>query len=94
MTIGGIDIATLKEQGIDVDLVNWRGVVAPPGLSDEDRNGLLEVVDKMAASDGWQSTLKQRAWMDTYLSGQDFADFLSQDQERVAAVLKDIGLVQ
>ena len=30
----GIEAPTLKEQGIDVELFNWRGVFAPPGVND------------------------------------------------------------
>ncbi len=29
------DTPTLQESGIDVELTNWRGVVAPPGITDE-----------------------------------------------------------
>jgi tripartite-type tricarboxylate transporter receptor subunit TctC len=32
--------------------------------------------------------------MDLYLAGDDFATFLKQENERVAATLKQIGLVK
>ena len=35
--LAGIDIPTLKEQGVDVDLANWRAIVAPPGLDERRR---------------------------------------------------------
>ena len=38
----GIDIPTLKEQGIDVELANWRAIVAPPGLDDAQKKALLD----------------------------------------------------
>lgn len=37
--VEGIDAPTLREQGLDVELLNWRGVFAPPAISDEDRAG-------------------------------------------------------
>src|SRR5918996_1936290 len=36
----GGGIPTPKEQGVDVQLTNWRGVVAPPGISDADKQAL------------------------------------------------------
>ena len=92
--VPGIDIPTLKEQGIDIELANWRAVMAPPDLSAEDRQALLDAVDKTVKSDGWQAQLKARNWMDTYLAGDDFAAFLAAENERVTATLKAIGLVE
>jgi putative tricarboxylic transport membrane protein len=90
----GIDVPTLKEQGIDVELTNWRAVFAPPDISDEDKQALADAVGKMVESETWQSTLKERGWLDLYLPPDEFAQFLEQDREQVETVLKDIGLVQ
>jgi putative tricarboxylic transport membrane protein len=89
-----IDIPTLKEQGIDVELTNWRAVFAPPGISDADKQALADAVGKMVESEAWQNTLKDRAWLNLYLPPDEFAQFLQQDSQQVATVLKDIGLVQ
>jgi len=92
--LSGFDIPTLKEQGVDLDLVNWRGVVAPPALEEAEREALLGAVDAMVASEAWQNTLEKRNWMNVYLAGDEFAAFLEQEQQRVENVLRDIGLVQ
>jgi putative tricarboxylic transport membrane protein len=90
----GADIPTLKEQGVDVELTNWRAVFAPPGISDADKQALGDAVGKMVESEAWQNTLKDRAWLDLYLPPDEFAQFLEQDRQQVETVLKDIGLVQ
>jgi putative tricarboxylic transport membrane protein len=90
----GVDIPTLKEQGVDVDLTNWRAVFAPPDISDEDKQKLADAVGQMVESETWQNTLKERAWLDLYLPPDEFAEFLAQDRQQVETVLKDIGLVQ
>jgi putative tricarboxylic transport membrane protein len=90
----GVDIPTLKEQGIDVELTNWRAVFAPPGISDEDKQALGDAVGKMAESEAWQTTLADRAWLDLYLPPDEFAQFLQEDTAQVETVLKEIGLVQ
>jgi putative tricarboxylic transport membrane protein len=90
----GVDIPTLIEGGVDLDLVNWRGVVAPPELDETEREALLGAVDTMAKSETWQGILENRNWMDTYLPGDEFAAFLEEERQRVEGVLRDIGLVQ
>ena len=90
--VEGIDAPTLTEAGYDVELSNWRGVVAPPGISEEDRTRLLDLVDAVHSSDAWEEKLDSNGWDDTYLAGDEFDAFLAEEKKRVSAVLKDIGL--
>jgi putative tricarboxylic transport membrane protein len=92
--IPGIDIPTLKEGGIDLELANWRSVMAPPGLSQSQRDTLLGVIDRMVKSPEWQATLKKNDWVDLYLPGDAFTTYLKSEESRVADVLKSIGLVK
>jgi putative tricarboxylic transport membrane protein len=92
--IEGIDIATMKEQGIDVELANWRAVVAPPGISDEQKKALVATADSMHASEAWKKVLADKKWIDLYQSGDDFSKFLGEEDVRVTAVLKTLGLVK
>jgi putative tricarboxylic transport membrane protein len=88
------DIPTLKEQGVDVDLANWRAIVAAPGIDDAQKTALLQAVDTAVKSDGWKKVLTDKQWMDLYLAGDEFASFLKQENERVTGTLKQIGLVK
>ena len=66
-TDGASDAAiapTLQEQGIDVELANWRGVVAPPEISDEGRDCLIALVEQMVASEAWAQTREKYGWQD------------------------------
>ncbi len=92
--LAGVDAPTLKEAGVDLEIANWRSVVAPPGLTAEQRQALVAAVDAMAKSPAWAELLKQRGWDDAYLSGDAFAAFLKQEQARVAEVLKSVGLIK
>ena len=85
---------TFREQGIDVVITNWRSVVAAPGISDAQKKALAETVDKLVKSAAWKDILKQKGWDDAYLSGDDFAKFLKEEQARVGAVLRSVGLVK
>jgi putative tricarboxylic transport membrane protein len=90
----GIDVPTFKEQGIDLVLTNWRSVVAPPGITPQQRQALNDAIDKMVKSAAWKEILKQKGWDDAYLAGPPFEAFLKSEQARVDKVLRGVGLVK
>ncbi len=92
--MANIPVPTLKEQGLDAVITNWRSVVAAPGISADDKKKLADAVDKMVKSDAWKEVLKQKGWDDAYMSGDEFAKFLKTEQARVTEVMKTIGLVK
>jgi putative tricarboxylic transport membrane protein len=84
---------TLQAQGIDVELANWRGVVAPPDISDEGRDCLIALVEQMVASEAWAETREQYGWQDFSMSGDEFATLLDEERERVTGILTEFGLI-
>lgn len=90
----GIPVPTMKSQGFNVELANWRGIVAAPGLSSSEKGALVAAMDKLHASKEWKDTLKTRNWTDLYMSGSKFDVFLKLEATRTREVLKDIGLVK
>jgi putative tricarboxylic transport membrane protein len=90
--VEGIDAPTMKEAGIDIELYNWRGVFAPPGITDEDKAALIALVGKMAESPSWAEECKNRNWTPILQTGDDYAKFLAEDTARIEAILKDLGL--
>ncbi|MFC4425919.1 Bug family tripartite tricarboxylate transporter substrate binding protein [Deinococcus navajonensis] len=89
-----IPVQTFKEQGFNVELANWRGIVAPPGVSATEKARLVAAMDKMHASKEWQDTLKTRNWTDLYMSGSKYDIFLKTEANRAKGILKNIGLVK
>lgn len=92
--VPGVDVPTLKEQGVDVSIVNWRGVMAPPGIRDADLKALSGAVDKMAKSAAWQETLKTRGWIDLYQPAAEFKAFLDKDRAQVEGIMREAGMVK
>ena len=89
----GVDIPTLQESGIDVSLVNWRGLAAPPDLSDEQRTALMSAVTAMHESATWRETVTANSWTDFFLTGDEFASFVADENERVRTLLEQLGLL-
>lgn len=92
--VAGIDVPTIKEQGIDVELMNWRGVVAAPGITAAQKAALVAAVDKVAKSPEWAAIRKQRSWDDAYMGADEFAAFLKQENARVKDALAVAGLLK
>ncbi|MBP2314925.1 Bug family tripartite tricarboxylate transporter substrate binding protein [Azospirillum soli] len=90
----GVDIPTFKEQGVDVELVNWRAVMAPPNLKPAEKQALDEAVGTAVASDEWQQIAKERGWINLYLPSDRFAAFLKDERARIEGVLTELGLVK
>ena len=84
--LAGLDVPSLLEQGLDVQLENWRAVVAPPGLDDAQRQALTTVVERMAQSASWRATLTRLGWTDSYLAGPAFDQFLDAERVRVGRI--------
>jgi len=87
----GTGVRTLREQGVNVTLANWRGLFAPPGIDDTQRERLLAAVDAMVASPAWQRSLERHRWTDLYLSGDGFLRFLLDEEARTAAAADPRG---
>ena len=90
--IDGIDAPTLKEAGIDLVFTNWRGVVAPPGISDAQRERLIDAFKKMHDTQEWKDALKANSWADAFASGDEFGAFIKEQDKRVADTLGELGL--
>ena len=87
-----VDSPTLTESGIDLVFTNWRGLVAPPGITEADRARLIGALEEMHGSAGWAQALKQNGWTDAFITGEEFGAFLKEQDQRVVDVLSDLGL--
>ncbi len=89
----GADIPTLQESGIDIELANWRGIVAPPEISEEDQACLNQAIEAAVNSETWQNTLQSMGWTGFYLGGEEYIAFIQSEIERVNTILTDLQLI-
>jgi putative tricarboxylic transport membrane protein len=90
--VEGVDAPTLTEEGIDLVFTNWRGIVAAPGLTEEQTQQHIDLITEMHDSEGWQQALEDNGWTDAFITGDEYAEFLQSENERVATVLGELGL--
>jgi hypothetical protein len=70
---------------------NWRSVVAPPGLTRAERDRLAGAVDRMVRSTAWREALERYRWLDRYLAGDAFTQFVGAEERRVRGILRKLG---
>ncbi|HEV8424932.1 MAG TPA: tripartite tricarboxylate transporter substrate binding protein [Actinomycetes bacterium] len=90
--VEGLDVKTLKEQGVDLEFTNWRGWVAPPELQDGDKQALIELSTKLHDSQQWKDALAKNGWTDAFITGDEFGAFIKSENQRVGDVLNELGL--
>ena len=85
-------IPTLKEQGIDIVLGNWRGVFGAPGITTAQRDALIKVVEAGVKSKSWQDALAKNDWQNTWLPGDAYKAFIDTDTKRIGDILAGLKL--
>jgi putative tricarboxylic transport membrane protein len=83
---------TLKDSGIDLVFTNWRGIVAPPGITAEQKRTWVESLTEMHDSDEWKAQLEKNGWVDSFVTGDEFGTYLSEQDKAVADILAELGL--
>ena len=81
------DIPTAIEQGVDVSFAQFRGLIAPGGISDEAKAYWIEQSKKFAESDAYKEYIDSNMMSADALYGDDFADYLGSNSAKLKAVL-------
>lgn len=90
----GVDVPTLKEQGIDVELSNWRAIFGAPGITEAQRQDLMVAVDKAVRTKNWQELLAKNGWADAYLAGDSFKAYLDNEIKQTEKIMMGLGLIK
>ena len=89
----GKDVPTLKEQGINVVIGNWRGVYGAAGITPEQRKALTEMLVKATKSKAWAESLEKNNWTPAVLTGAAFEKFVDDDFASLRATMVKSGMV-
>jgi putative tricarboxylic transport membrane protein len=83
---------TLKEQNIDVDLANWRGVFGASGINTAQRDALIKIIRGATESASWKATLEKLSWQPIFLSGDEYKKFIDEDTKRIGGIIDSLGI--
>jgi len=86
------DVPTISEQGVDLVFTNWRGFFGAPGLSENKVREFEELLVKMYDTKEWEDIRLKRGWANLYISGDNFLEFLKDQETEMALLLNELGL--
>lgn len=87
-----LDIPTFREQGLDLAMANWRGYVAPPGISEEVQEELAAMLGEMVETEEWADTLRRNNWESNFMIGDEFETFLRDEIALTEQIITELGL--
>ena len=87
------NIPTMKEQGFDVEIGNWRGVYAAPGITPDQRKALTAMLQKAVKSKAWAEAMARNGWTDAWLAGPAFDEFVEREFASLRATMVKAGMV-
>lgn len=90
--IEGVDIPTTVEQGYDVTMTNWRLIAAPPGITADEKQELTQLVQDTVQTPEWRTAIDRYNWNENLITGDELDTFLKQEEERITALYKEMGL--
>jgi putative tricarboxylic transport membrane protein len=89
----GINVPTLKEQGINVEIGNWRGVYGAAGITPAQRDALTDMVVKATKSKAWAEAIEKNGWTPALLTGKAFDEFVDRDFAGLRAIMVKSGMI-
>lgn len=90
--VAGVDGPTFTEAGYKAYLPNWRGAVAPAGLTVEESAELTAIMSETVATAEWKDALERNKWVDAYQDGEEFGEFVRTETQRVTEIIEELGL--
>ena len=89
----GINVPTMKEQGYNVEIGNWRGVYGAPGITPDQRKALTDMILKAVKTKSWAEALEKNGWTPAVMAGKEFEEFVDREFASLRATMVKAGMV-
>lgn len=87
-------VPTWREQGVDVVMSGWRGVIGPRGLSAAQAAYWERVLARLAESEEWKQELAKHMWQVSQMGGRESREYLDRQYSEFHGVLSDLGMAK
>lgn len=87
-------VPTLREQGYDVSLSNWRALVGPKGLSAAQVGYWEDVLTRVVATDAWKAILARYFWDGNFLRSREFGRYMESEYVQIKTIMTELGLAK
>ncbi|MEV5961338.1 tripartite tricarboxylate transporter substrate binding protein [Kribbella sp. NPDC051952] len=93
VSLNGKQLPTMKAEGYNAEVLNWRAIVAPPDIPAADRQRLIDFVTQVNSSPEWAEIRKKNGWTDFFKTGDDATKFIADETVRVQGLEKELGII-
>jgi putative tricarboxylic transport membrane protein len=87
-------VPTWRSMGIDVAIMHWRGLFAPPGISPEVVKYWDQTLARLVKTDAWKKHLERNQWFDAYADSATFRRELEQESKIYVEILTELGMAK
>ena len=94
--VGGLfaEVPTWREQGADVVMSGWRGVVAPKGVTPAQVAYWEGVFAALGKTDEWKQELDKNFWHGSQLSARESREYLDRQYAEFQKILTELGMAK
>jgi putative tricarboxylic transport membrane protein len=87
------DIPTCKSQGLDIEYLMLRGVFMTPNATPDQVAFYVDLLKKVRETPEWQALMKDGAFNQTFMSGDEYAKWVANEENRHRDLMKEAGFL-
>lgn len=88
------NVPAWRSMGIEVSILHWRGLFAPPGIPAEAVRYWDRTLGQLVKTEAWKKALEKFGWFDAYADSAQFRKDLAQESKLYAQLLAEIGMAK
>lgn len=88
------NVPTWRSMGIDLEILHWRGLFAPPGIPAEAVRYWDSTLAKMVKTPSWRKILERYQWFDAYADSATFRKALAEENKAYEEILTQLGMAK
>jgi putative tricarboxylic transport membrane protein len=87
-------VPTWRSAGYDVVHSIWRGIIAPPGITNDQIRYWEDTFEKLTKTSEWQELLEKNGWSSTFQRSGEFQKFVDEEEAEDIRLFKEVGLIK
>jgi putative tricarboxylic transport membrane protein len=87
------DVPTWTELGVNISVANWRGILGPKGMTEEQIAYWVDVLEKTVATEEWQQSLAAAYREGEFIPHAEFVTYMAEQEEAISSLVDELGLL-
>jgi putative tricarboxylic transport membrane protein len=87
-------VPTMKEEGIDAVVDNFRLMMAPSGIAPAQIAYWDDLMARLVQAEDWKKDLENNLWENTYMNSRDTRNYLDAQYLELRSALAEVGLAK